>query len=123
MNACGPQTDKTRSHHGLLLGIMSVAVLAGAGIAHGGPCTAQITQLERQIAATVPGPESGPTAPQALGAQLHRQPTPGTVAHAEQTANKDADAAVDRARKADAANDAALCKAALKEARRLYDLK
>ena len=37
-------------------------------------------------------------------------------------ANKEADAALERARKADAAGDAAACEAALTEARRLYDI-
>ena len=122
MNTSGPQTYKTRIHRSLLGGIVSIAVLSSAGVAHSGPCTAQIAQLERRIAGAAPGPNSGPMAPQTLGAQLHRQPTPGSIARAEKTANKDADAAVDRARKADAAGDAYLCKAALEEARRLYDL-
>jgi hypothetical protein len=111
------------SDHGLFFGIVGAVMLANPGAAYSGPCTAQIAQLERQIRVTTPGPESGPMAPQSVGAQLHHQPTPGAVAHAEHTANKDADAALERARKADAANDAALCQAALIEARRLYDIK
>lgn len=123
MHISGPQEFKTLIHHGLFIGILGVAVLGRVGVAHSGPCTAQIAQIERQISVITPGPESGPTAPQSVGAQLHREPTPGAVEHAERMANKDADAALERARKADAAGDAALCMAALAEARRLYDIK
>lgn len=117
----GPQ--RTLIHHGLFIGIVSAAVLGRVGAAHSGPCTAQIARIERQISVITPGPESGPLAPQSVGAQLHHQPTPGAVEHAERIANKDADAALERARKADAANDPALCQAALTEARRLYGIK
>jgi hypothetical protein len=123
MNVSLPKRFKALGNDGLLFGIVSAAVLCGAGAAHSGPCTTQIAQVEQQISVTTPGPESGPMAPQTVGAQLHHQPTPGAVEHAERIANKDADAALDRARKADAANDAALCQAAITEARRLYDIK
>jgi len=102
--------------------IVCSALLAGAGIAHSGPCTAQIVTLEQQIKSTPPGPESGPTFPQTLGAQLHKQPTPLDVEHAEHVANKDADAALDAAKKADAQGDAAVCKANLTRARELYNI-
>ena len=104
----------------MFAGILCATALFDAGAAQAGPCTAQIIAFNQQIKTITPGPESGPTAPQTVGAQLHRQPTPGTVEHAEHVANKDADAALADARKADAAGDAAGCKAALKEARRLY---
>jgi hypothetical protein len=107
---------------GVLMFTISAALLCGHGVAHSGPCTAQIAQLEHQIKGDVPGPDSGPTAPQALGAQLHRQPTPGSVEHAEHVANKDGDAAIERAKKADAAGNAAGCNQALVEARRLYEI-
>jgi hypothetical protein len=112
-----------RSFHTGCIGFAAcVALLAGVGIAHSGPCTAAIAALEQQIKQSPPGPQTGPTAPQTLGAQLHYQPTPGDVAHAEHVANKDADAALDRARTADKAGDAAGCNAALSEAKRLYEL-
>ncbi len=100
--------------------LIGVGLLAGTGLAHSGPCTAQITQLEQQISAMPPGPQTGPTAPQTLGAQLHFQPTPEDVAHAQRVANKDGDAAIARAKAADAAGDAAGCKAALAQAKDLY---
>jgi len=107
---------------GVLVGTVSTVLFGGTGIAHSGPCTAQIARLARRINVIAPGPDSGPTAPQTVGAQLHHQPTPGAVEHAEHVANKDEDAALEKARKADAAGDAAACTAALKEARRLYGI-
>ena len=107
---------------GLFICTAGTALLAGPGVAHSGPCTAQIAALEQQIKVAPPGPQTGPTGPQTLGAQLHYQPTPRDVAHAEHAANKDADAALERARKADAAGNAAGCNAALTEAKRLYDI-
>jgi hypothetical protein len=96
--------------------------------AQSGPCTADIDQFEHQIAGggpnpdSAPSPNSGPTAMQSVDAQLHHQPTPGSVGQAAHVANKDGDAAIERARKADAAGDAASCDQALAEARRLYDV-
>ena len=107
---------------GLLICSASVGLLASPGIAHSGPCTAQIAAVEQQISALPPGPKSGPTFSQTIGAQLHHQPTPRDVEHAERVANKDGEAALARARKADAKGDAARCNAALTQAKRLYDI-
>jgi hypothetical protein len=90
--------------------------------ARAGPCTAQIDQLEMQIRLAASNPEVGPTAPQTIGAQLHHQPTPSAVQHAEIKANTEADAALERARKTDAQGDSRGCHQALREARRLYGL-
>lgn len=102
--------------------IVCIALLFSAGVAHSGPCTAQIAALEQQIKSSPPGPESGPTFPQTLGAQLHRQPTPLDVEHAEHVANKDGEAAIEAAKKADAEGDAAVCKANLMRAKELYNI-
>jgi len=48
----------------------SALLLAGADAARSGPCAEDIILLERQIAATVPGPQSGPTGDQTIGAHL-----------------------------------------------------
>ena len=85
-----------------------------------GPCTAQIAELEQRVSSAPASPQNMPSAPQSVGAQLHRQPTPNTVQTAAGRANADADAALERARKADAENDADACNAALGEARSLY---
>jgi hypothetical protein len=102
--------------------IIGAASIGGANAVHAGPCMAQIAAIELQIKRTPPGPQTGPTAPQSVDAQLHHQPTPGDVSHAEHIANKDADGALERARTADIAGDAAGCNAAVDEAKRLYDV-
>ncbi len=116
--------NRTRSVHcGRCLAFAAGAVLfCAAGTAQSGPCTEQIAQLEQQVRHTPPGPESGPTGLQSVGAQLHRQPTPGSVEQAEHVANADADAALDRAQKADTAGNADGCMEALREAKRLYGI-
>jgi hypothetical protein len=80
----------------------------------------QIAELEQRVSPVPTSPQNAPSAPQSVAAQLHRQPTPDTVQSATGRANADADAALDRARKADAKNDADGCNEALREARRLY---
>ncbi len=102
--------------------LAALACIGGATAAHAGPCTTQIAEVERYLARIKPGPKSGPTAPQSIEAQLHHQPTPSSVEAAETKARADADAALDRARKADAAGDARACTNALDEAKMLYGL-
>jgi hypothetical protein len=100
-----------------------VAVLAAGTVnAQAGPCTTQIAGLERSIRNSAPGPDSGASAPQSVGAQLHHQPTPGSVEGAENRARADGLAALDRARKADAAGDAAACAKAIEDAKLIYGL-
>jgi hypothetical protein len=101
----------------------STALLCDQVVALGGPCTAQIAQLEQQVATSIRGPQSSPTDAQSVGAQLHHQPTPGSVALAEQAADEDGVAAIDHAKRADAAGDAASCNQAVTEARRVYAIK
>jgi hypothetical protein len=108
---------------GSLIGLLASAlVLAGGSAAQSGPCAEQIAQLEHQIVNIVSGPQSGPTGPQGIGAQLHRQPTPGSVAQAERVANTDADDALARAKKTDAEGNAAECNAAVRQAQELYGI-
>lgn len=106
--------------------IVFTALLSGSASSQAGPCSSGIAQVERQIsrlqAAPPPSDAGEPSAPQSLGAQLHHQPTPGSVESAEHQANADGDAALDRARKADAENNADACEEALREAKRLYGI-
>jgi len=102
---------------GRLIATIGATVLCGDGAAHSGPCTVQISQLERQIRLAAPSLESGPTGPQTLGAQLHYQPTLADVESAERRATVHADAALQRARQADADGDAVACAQAYEAAR------
>lgn len=92
-----------------------------------GPCSKEIDQTQglidaklNQIAA------SGPSAPQSPGAQLHRQPTPRSIAQSEEklgqlspeTITKINDA-MTQARKADQAGDKNACEQALGEVRKI----
>ena len=99
-----------------------VAFLVTGVNAQAGPCTARIAEIERFVQSSAPGPDTGPSAPQSVGAQLHHQPTPGSVEGAEHRARADGLAALDRARKADAAGDAAACAKAIEEAKLIYGL-
>jgi hypothetical protein len=107
-----------------ILALIVVGVLGGGVAAQAGPCTSQISEVERAIARAQaksrPGGAGEPSAAQSVDAQLHHQPTPGSVQSAERMANADGDAALDRARKADAEGNAASCNKALAEAKAIY---
>jgi hypothetical protein len=108
--------------------LLTAVILTGSvGIADAGPCMSEILRVEQQIKQASANSPSGvgsgtPSAPQSIGAQLHHQPTPGSVRSAEHAANVDADAALARARAADAAGDAKACAQALQEVKRLFGL-
>jgi hypothetical protein len=107
-----------------ILLLATVAVIGGGVAAEAGPCTRQISLVEQKIrqaqANSPPGGAGEPSAPQSVDAQLHHQPTPGSVQSAERMANADGEAALARARNADAAGDATACAKALAEAGALY---
>lgn len=107
--------------------VLAAVTLIGTGAsAHAGPCAAEISQLEQQIrqtqATAPPGGAGEPSAPQSVDAQLHHQPTPQSVGGAEHVANTEGEAALNRARRADAEGNLDACRRALDEARRLYGL-
>jgi len=106
------------------VGILRIAAyfILFAGAAQAGPCTTQIDQTESQIHLAALNPATGPTAPQTVDAQLHHQPTPGAIQQGEAKANADGDAALERARKADAQGNIDGCHVALRQARDLYGL-
>jgi hypothetical protein len=107
-----------------ILALIVVGVLGGGAAAQAGPCAHQISEVEQQIARAQaksrPGGAGEPSAAQSVGAQLHHQPTPGSVEGAERTAIADGDAALERARKADAEGNASACNKALLEAKAIY---
>jgi hypothetical protein len=88
-----------------------------------GPCTKDIDSMQARIDAHLgKTAAAGPSAKQSVGAQMHRQPTPGSMANAERQLGElspetivKVNAAMDRAGKADAAGDDVACKQALAE--------
>ena len=97
-------------------------IFFSATAAHSGPCTTQIAAFEQQIKEPAPNSNVGPTFPQTLGAQLHKQPTPQDVQHAENVAADTVEAELAKAKKADEAGDSRGCDAALTRARQLDNL-
>src|ERR1700686_2608055 len=106
---------------------VSVATLAAPTIsASACSCSPEIdrmqTLIDSKLGTTV---GSGRSAPESPGALLHRQPTPGSIAEAESKLGELAPqtieavtAAMERARKADLADDKIACEQALADARR-----
>ena len=96
-----------------------VSFMCGCSAAHAGPCTAQIADVEQYVKRAM-AVDAGPYGQQSVGAQLHHQPTPRSVEGAQSSARAGAQAALKRAREADARGDAAACAKALDEVRQLY---
>jgi hypothetical protein len=109
-----------------IVAFAAITLIAGSAASYAGPCTTQITQVEQRIRAAAaksgPGGAGDASATQSVGAQLHHQPTPNSVQGAERMANADGEAALARARNADAAGDASACTKALMEAQAIYGI-
>lgn len=91
--------------------------------AQAGPCTAEIDRLQAQVDAAIDASAgAGGTGKESTGALLHHEPTPGSIARAEESlgggpAGERALAALGQAREADRLGDAAACEQALTIAR------
>jgi hypothetical protein len=100
-----------------------VALLLSGTPGLAGPCAAEFAQAQAAVDARIEATAgAGPMGSESIGAQLHRQPTPGSMAQAEGrlgegSAGERAVAALARARQADGAGDVAGCRQALAEAR------
>ena len=99
------------------------AVCLGVASAHAGPCSNQIAQFEQALRQSAGNPNAGPFARQTIGAQLHRQPTPGSIKQAEAQAETSFEAALARAKRLDARGNRAGCIKALAAARQMYALR
>ena len=97
-----------------------VAALLLSTSAHAGPCSNAIAQFEQTVRQSANNPDAGPTARQSIGAQLDRQPTPGSVARAEARAQTTFEGALARAKRLDARGNRAGCTRALAAAQRMY---
>ena len=103
--------------------LAGLAFILGAAPAHAGPCTDRIYQTDLTVSKLLDAAAAeGRPAPQSAFATMHRQPTPGSIASAEQQAGDLSSAdvqaiteAMDVARHADDAGDRAGCEKALSE--------
>ena len=102
--------------------IVTAALGLGAATAHAGPCSSDIPQFEQAVRKSANNPDAGPTAPQSIGAQLDRQPTPASVKRAEQRAQATFEATLARAKQLDARGNRSGCTRALAAAKRMYNL-
>ena len=101
------------------------ALIAAPALA--GPCTERIDQANLAVEKLLDAAAANAKpAPQSTFATMHRQPTPGTVASAEEKAGSLSQAQVeaiteklDTARDADNKGDSAKCEKALSEAERM----
>jgi hypothetical protein len=100
---------------------VAAAVSLGVAPAHAGPCTAAIAQFEQAVRQSTENPNAGPMAPQSIGAELDRQPTPGSVKRAEERAQATSAATLARAKRLDAHGDRPGCTRALAAAKRMYN--
>jgi hypothetical protein len=107
--------------------VVAAAFAMAAPCAHAGPCTTEIDRLQTEVDAKIDAiAGSGPAAAETRAARLHHQPTPASIAAAEQRLHesegtKRALAALARARKADTAGRAGACAKALAQARAAID--
>ncbi len=113
----------------IILHSAASALLAATTIAHAGPCSSEIAQMQSNISARLEQiVAAGPTAPQVTG-RTHVQPTPRSIAAGEAQLGQlapekidDIRQAMDRARAADTAGDKAACEEALADAKQLLGL-
>jgi hypothetical protein len=105
----------------------ATALVLFAAPAHAGPCTDRIYQADLEVERLLDAAAAnGKPAAESSFATLHRQPTPGTVASAEEKAGDLSSAQVeaitedlDAARDADDHSDRGACEKALNEAERM----
>jgi hypothetical protein len=109
--------------------VVLLSALVGAvsiSTAHAGPCWSQIDGMRtRAYAWLAAKAATGSSAKESTDALVHRQPTPSSIARAEERLGEISDETVaavkqglDRARFADSAGDKNACERALEEVRR-----
>jgi hypothetical protein len=117
-----PASTKASARHcdlSRLVLTTSALLVLGAGCAQAGPCSADIAKIEKALNA--PNSPFGPTGRQTVGAQMGRQPTPSSMARAEQKAGSHYQAALTQAQTLDNQNNPA-CKKAVKKLKTLVGM-
>jgi hypothetical protein len=115
--------------HFRFLVLSAVAIICATQTCHASSCSQDIDRAWAKVNAEIRARIAvGRTAPQSTTALLHRQPTPGSVAAAEQTLvdtwqpMEAAVAVLSRAHQADRANDRNACAATLAELQHIIGL-
>jgi hypothetical protein len=106
--------------------ISAAAFAASISASYASPCSAEIDRVQGLIDARLEArAAAGPQAGESAGAMLHHQPTPGSIAAAEQELGdlspqktEAAEQAMARARAADSAGDGSACVQALADVQR-----
>ena len=99
--------------------VLGFAVSLGATAASAGPCTTEIADVEKAVNA--PNSPYVPMARQTVAAQDGRQPTPSSVASAEQRADAHYNEVLGKAKALDAANNSD-CKEVVRELKLLVGM-
>ena len=103
--------------------LSAVAITASIRPGEAGACTTELDQLQAQLDAHVGATASTvPFGQESIAAKLHHQPTPGSLAHAEERLGNVPDlrkavTALQRARDLDRAGEVAECQVAVVEVR------
>ncbi|HEY6992741.1 MAG TPA: hypothetical protein VH397_03440 [Xanthobacteraceae bacterium] len=98
---------------------MCIILVFGTATVRAGPCTSEILSIEKAV--NERHSPYAPTGRQSVGAQLGRQPTPSSVARAEEKADSTYTAALDRARALDSQNNPD-CAQAVKQLKELLGM-
>jgi hypothetical protein len=105
-----------------LAALIAIAFIRAQTNAHAGTCGEEVVKLRKGADETQVHRFSGPTEGQTVGAQLHHQPTPESIAAAENNAVDKVSAVLNRAQDFDTAGNEAECMASVKEAKLLLGL-
>jgi hypothetical protein len=122
-------TTKTNRRRGLICGAGIVLLSGLATSANAASCAVQIDQVQAKLdAALAQRAKTAPFAVESKSATLSHQPTPGSIARAEDkleawAGGDEAVAALGRARDAQAAGNTAACFKALRKAKRAISSK
>jgi hypothetical protein len=109
--------------------LTATALAISISTSYAGPCTSEIEHMQGRIDAGLDATAAaGPTARESTAATMHRQPTPGSIAAAEERLGSASAGLVDtlklamaRARAADGAGDETGCEQALADAQRAIE--
>ena len=104
--------------------LIATILAASISATHAGPCSLEIDRMQVRVDAMIEAvAAAGKTARESTAAMTHHQPTPGSMAAAEEKLGEGARAeralaAMARARAADGAGDKGACDRALADAQR-----